>query len=251
MQLTLRGRRDERQDELVVVALPHAGAVGAPLGALRRALGPAVSVVAPEYPGHGMRVGDAPLTDPEHLVDALVETLRLLPLARTVLLGISMGARVAYEVSRRLLELGYPPAGLICCVSRAPHTGIGHPPLAALPPDEFAEAATRLGLLAPGVLGIPEAAELVRALQADLEILERMPPCSPHRVPVRSAVIGARGDWLVPESSLRAWGEVMVGPVLQLRLPGGHLDWLGMTGDAADTLRRAWRHVTPLAADDG
>lgn len=246
----MRGRLHGLPDEPVVVVLPHAGAVVPPLGTVRRALGPAVGVVAPEYPGHGMRVWEDPLTDPDMLLDAVVRAVRELPLVRTVLLGVSMGARVAYEVCRRLLELGEPPAGLICCVSRAPHTGIGHRPLAALPADEFAAAATRLGLLAPGVLRIPEAAELVRALQADLQILERMPPCSPRRLPVRSAVIGARGDWLVPEPSLRAWGEVLVDPVLQLRVSGGHLDWLGLPDDAARALRRAWGHVTQVA-DDG
>src|SRR5690606_12382069 len=117
----------------------------------------------------------------------------------------------------RLVEAGTPPEGLIVCGSRSPQTGVGHPPIAHLPSgDPFLREAVALGLAAREMLELPELAEsFVGPLQADLVMVESFPyrPSRP-RLPVPTCVVGMRGDWVVPEPSLRGWDDLCVDPPL-------------------------------------
>jgi surfactin synthase thioesterase subunit len=199
------------------------------------------AVVDVTLPGHA-GYGDAPVSEAEPLLAVLFEAL--LPLAdrRPVLIGFSMGGRIAFELARRLTEAGRPCAGLVVCVSRAPHTGVGHRPLSGLNSEAFASTATGLGLMAPQLIGLPDAEPLIEALRADLAVVERMPSAPSTPLDVPAAIIGATGDWMVDEPSLRRWNDVLVDP-LQLRISGSHLAWVEQPTEMSAALVRAIRHV--------
>jgi surfactin synthase thioesterase subunit len=209
----------------LVVAIPYAGGSSRVFRPLRAYLPADCGLALVDLPGHGRRMDEPCIGDVEVVVAELLEALLALPRRQLVLLGYSLGGSLAYELTAQLAERGAPPYGLVVCGTRAPHTGVGHPPVAHLPPGEpFLRAAVDIGLAAPEMLAIPElAASFAALLQADLSMVEsfRYHPRQPLRVPV--CVMGFREDWLVPEPSLRAWNEICHRPPLQLRVDGGHL----------------------------
>lgn len=221
-----------------VVVLPYAGAVSSPAAVLRRGMRDDVAVFAAMLPGHGREPGPA-TDDPTPLLAGLDAALDELPADRPppILIGISMGGRLAYELARQRTARGVPPAGLVVCASRAPHTGIGHPPLAAVAAADFGSAAAQLGLVAPELLGLAGADELLHTLRCDLAVVERMPPVGTDVLRLPATVIGADADWLVPEPALRRWGDLLA-DLWQLRILGSHLGWLRDPGPLCYALDR-------------
>jgi surfactin synthase thioesterase subunit len=209
----------------VVVALPYAGGAGRVFRPLRRYLPADCALALVDLPGHGRRMAAPCVRDADTVVRGMLSALDAWPADRLVLLGYSLGGWLAYELAARLAEAGTPAAGLVVCGARAPHTGVGHPPVAHLPPgDTFLREAVAMGLAAPQMLELPDLADLfVAPLHADLTIVQsfrfrrRAPLCTP------TCVIGFDADWLAPEPALRAWGDLCQRPPLQLRVDGGHL----------------------------
>jgi surfactin synthase thioesterase subunit len=211
------------QARTVLVMVPYAGAVRAPTAGIAAALGPQVCVLPVGLPGHGWSGGGQALRRPEDVVAGVLSAVQGLAGHDVVLCGYSMGARIAFEVARGLHETGPPAAGLIVCMSRGPHTGLGHPPVSHLDGGEFVSAAVEYGLAAPALARLPVTSPLVTALHADMCVVERFPPVMGGPLPVPTAVIGARGDWLVPEPALRGWQDIIEGPLINRRIDGGHL----------------------------
>jgi surfactin synthase thioesterase subunit len=231
----------------LVVVLPYAGAIRPPSALVRAAVGPGVTVTGMTYPGHGA-VGGQLIDDAEELLDGIVSQLMPLAGPRLVLVGFSLGGNLAFELAQRLTAARRPPAGLVICVARAPHTGVGHRPVSGLAGGEFVSQAVRLGMLAPAAAGLDGMSGMIEALRADLRIVERMPfraAAPPLTGP--AAVIGATGDWLVPDPSLRRWADVHAVAPLQFRIPGGHLTWVTEPGPMTTALSRALLHVLPGA----
>jgi surfactin synthase thioesterase subunit len=209
----------------MVVAMPYAGGSSRAFRSLRQYLPPECGLALVDLPGHGFRMGEPCLSDPDVVVAELFDALPDLPAKRLILLGYSLGGSFGYELAARLTDAGRPPDGLVVCGTRAPQTGVGHPPVAHLPAGEpFLRAAVDLSLAAPEMLELPVLADsFAGPLQADLSMVEsfRYRPRPPLDLPV--CVVGFRQDWLVPEPSLRAWDAVCRHPPLHLRIDGGHL----------------------------
>jgi surfactin synthase thioesterase subunit len=240
--------RDDRSARPVVM-LPYAGAMGSPAAVIRPGLPPDAVAYTVSYPGHGRTAGPL-LDDPEPLLE-LIEA-DLLELAESapapVLVGLSMGGRLAYELARRAAERGAPPAGLVLCMARPPHTGIGHRPIAGLPDQDFGPAAAQLALVRPELLSMAGAESMLRVLRADLAIVERVPTVAGPALAVPTTVVGAAADWLVPEPALRRWADLVVEPV-HLRISGGHLEWLAEPGEMAAAVAAGIVHALGPAGE--
>ncbi|WAL67930.1 alpha/beta fold hydrolase [Amycolatopsis cynarae] len=103
-----------------LVCLPHAGGSAPFFFPMSRALAPHVEVLAVQYPGRQDRRHEPFLHTIDGIADRIAELLRGgndLPLA---LFGHSMGAMIAYEVTRRLEQEGRLVAGLFVSGRRAP-----------------------------------------------------------------------------------------------------------------------------------
>ena len=208
-----------------VLALPYAGGSGRAFRPLRGHLPADCGLALLDLPGHGRLMGQQCLTDVEEVLAGLVEAVAELPSRNLVLLGYSLGGSFAHELAARMHADGAPPAGVIVCGTRAPHVGVGHPPVAqAAAGMPFLTAAAALQLAAPEMLQFPELAETFAGpLHADLSMVESFPFRRRAPLPVPTCVVGFASDWLVPEPSLRAWDEVCADPPLHLRADGGHL----------------------------
>jgi acyl transferase domain-containing protein/surfactin synthase thioesterase subunit len=210
----------------LVVAFPYAGASGRAFQRVRRYLPEGCGLALVDLPGHGRRMGEPCLRDVDAVIAELLDALPALPDRRLVLLGYSLGGSFAFELAGRLVSAGTPVEGVVVCGTRAPQTGVGHPPVAHRPAGEpFLRAAVEIGVAAPEMLELPDLTDAFAGpLQADLSIVESFPH-HPRRPPLQVpvCVIGLRSDPLVPEPSLRAWDDVCAHPPRHLRVDGGHL----------------------------
>jgi surfactin synthase thioesterase subunit len=182
-----------------------------------------VEVHVLHLPGRGARLAEPPLADLESLVDAVVDRVALGP-GRFAFFGHSLGALVAYEVTRALRALGRPlPEHLV--VSGFPAPPVAEPDTAVheLPDAELvAEVARRHGGVPPEVLGDPVLRAMVAGpLRADHRVLHgyRWRPSPPLDVPITA--YGGRED-RVTEAELRAWADLTTGPTAVRMFPGGH-----------------------------
>lgn len=96
-------RRLVSAPRLRLVCIPYAGGAAALYRSWAKDLPPAIDVCPVELPGRGLRLGEPLITDmaamAEHIAAAIAELPGNLPLA---LFGHSMGARIAFEVGRRI-----------------------------------------------------------------------------------------------------------------------------------------------------
>ncbi|MEU7279566.1 alpha/beta fold hydrolase [Streptomyces sp. NPDC045431] len=204
---------------------PHAGGAAGAYLALSRRLAPEFDVLAAQYPGRQDRRDEPPLEDVGSLVEALADQLKPLcddgrPYA---FLGHSMGALLAYELTRALDGRGLPgPRHLFLSGRSAPARHATGTDL--LDTDEKILARIRLlGGTAGEILDEPELMELVMPpLRADYRALRSYAwqPGPPLRTPL--TVLVGDSDPVVPVEAAAAWREhTTAGSDLRV-LPGGH-----------------------------
>jgi pimeloyl-ACP methyl ester carboxylesterase len=118
--------------------LPYAGGSAAVFRRWPALLAPRVAVIPVELPGRGMRRGEPPATDLQTLVNILYGSLHKEFSGSFAFFGHSMGAVVAYELSRALLaRTGTQPRRLIVSGRRAPQLPPSRAPMHGLPHDKF------------------------------------------------------------------------------------------------------------------
>ncbi|MGW2746064.1 thioesterase II family protein [Streptomyces sp. NPDC001450] len=239
-RLWLRGlgsRQDTARRRLFV--FPHAGA-GASAYQLARHVPDTVEVCTVQLPGRENRFGEEPLTS----LDAVVTRLAPLIAGHTGLpyafFGHSMGALVAFEVTRRLRALGAAlPARLFLSALRAP----GLPdrdPLHQLP-----DADLLARLAAVELAGLdPELQELLLPLmRADLTVCETYAHRAEAPLPCPLTVLAGADDDTVDAVELAGWREHTTAGFELRRFPGGHLYVRGAEQQLAETITRtvpAW-----------
>lgn len=230
------------QDSVVVgrrryLCLPPAGGTLTSLRTVADAAPPAAAWGV-EYPGRGHRIGEPlPATLPDladQLAGELVERFGPRAVARTVLVGFSMGAFVALEMARRCVVA---PAALVVVGAVAPQRRVPgrHAPdnralaqlLACSPEPELWEYATEL-------------------LRADLRLARdyRVAGVTPAPCPV-AALCGVDDDAV--DDATEGWRPWATGRFTAAVVPGGHLGLL----DADRGLEFwAWmRHIEEVLLD--
>ncbi|WP_308340489.1 alpha/beta fold hydrolase [Streptomyces sp. ISL-112] len=206
-----------------LVCFPHAGGAASSFLPLARALAPDLDVLSAQYPGRQDRRGEQPVDDIGRLADHLTEQVRLRVSGVYAIFGHSMGAVLAYEVARRLVDLKLPgPVALIL-------SGRGAP--AALPSrydrlhsdEEVLRAVRRLGGTTPKVLDDPELRDMVLpALRADYRAIGGYAwrPGPPLAVPI-TALVGD-SDPVVTVAGAEAWGDFTTAGIRTRVFEGGH-----------------------------
>jgi pyochelin biosynthetic protein PchC len=205
-----------------LVCLPHAGGSASFYFPVSRALAPDVEVLAVQYPGRQDRRQEPMIPTIGALADRITALLRDesgLPLA---LFGHSMGAMVAYEVTRRLEAEGTGPAALFVSGRRAPdryrddrvHTRSDEGVIAEI---------RRLSGTEADLLGDEEVVRMILpVLRNDYRAVEtyRHTPGAQLSTPV-VAFTGTE-DPVAPLPDVQAWAEHTTGGFELVPLPGGH-----------------------------
>jgi surfactin synthase thioesterase subunit len=204
-----------------LLCLPHAGS-GA--GAYRRwpaAFGSSVEVSALQLPGRESRIHETPAVDPAEVADA-VRRAADRPYA---LFGHSMGARLGFEVTRRLQDQGGPlPVRLYVSACRPPDAhGLGpYEELVDRDDADLLRGAAAAGGIPSEILASPEMCELILPpLRADLAWLAGLEYRPRPPLPVALVGFAGAGDPMVPPPAMAGWARH--GSQFQQHvLPGDH-----------------------------
>ncbi len=185
---------------------PHAGAGATAYRGWN--LGPHFAVCPALLPGREARQSETPIEDMTQLVAELMQAIRPWLATPFAFFGHSMGAGIAFEVTRVLRTAGLPqPHSLIVSGARAPQLRLNWTP-GPKPTDEELLALS-------GGLALP-------ALRADTNLyrLYRYLPAPPLGMPLYA--YGGRDDSRVTGADVEAWHEQTTGPFKRREFPGGH-----------------------------
>ncbi|BBX19847.1 thioesterase [Mycolicibacterium duvalii] len=203
-----------------LVCFPHAGGSASYYFPLSRALSPEVDVYAVQYPGRQDRHSEPFIETIDELADRVYEVLGDLTDAPVAFFGHSMGAVLAFEVTRRLEQAGRGPSVVFVSGSRAPHRY-----------EDDGSARTDAGLIDvmrdlggtdPRVLGDQDLLEtFLPPFRNDFRALAAYnAPGTGVRAPL--VVMTATDDPKTSEEDARAWDAHTSGPVEVHTFTGGH-----------------------------
>lgn len=183
-----------------------------------------IHVMPVQLPGREKRIHEHPFTGMKSLVAAAMEALVPLPGPKRVLFGHSMGALVAFELTRSLASGRLQgPDLLIISSSCAPHVRRLRPFTYKLSDQELAAILREYQGTAVEVLDDPELMRvLLPALRADLQVFETYVYEPGRLLDCPIVAIGGEGDPYVSVQELDAWRQLTVGPFNRFLLPGGH-----------------------------
>lgn len=184
-----------------------------------------VELLAVQYAGRGSRFVESPHTRLVDLLDDIqpdIETLNDAPMA---FFGHSMGATVAFELTRRLVAGGgVVPRHLFLSGRSGPQPGEGRPP--GSPALDDASLLARLHALSgtpPELLSDPEMVQLMlRTLRADLQALYSWRHEAGEPLPVPITALGGTEDPFVPVQALDTWRRHTAEAFTSLVYPGNH-----------------------------
>ncbi len=188
---------------------PYAGGGASIYRSWNTALAPTIEVCAVQLPGRETRMVERAF----HTMPDLIAKLRqvLLPLLDRpfAFFGHSMGALIAFELTRTLRAAGDPlPQTLFLSAHRAAHLPDAEPPIYHLPDEEFLDGVRALNGTPDGVLDHPELrALLLPLLRADFTLCETYQYEEADPLPCPIVALGGITDYDVPRSTLDPWRE--------------------------------------------
>jgi medium-chain acyl-[acyl-carrier-protein] hydrolase len=189
--------------------LPHAGGGASFYRPWSAATRPSVQVAAIQLPGRENRLAEPRFDRMGALLPALLDGIRKHLDRPFAIFGHSMGALVAFELTRALRREGLPqPTHLFLSAHRAPQLPDRRPSMHQLSDDEFREALRNLEGTPEEVLTHPELMDLLMPLlRADFALCETYAymPEAPLDVPL--TMFGGNEDPYVTREELDAWRE--------------------------------------------
>jgi len=129
--------------------LPFAGGGASNFAGWRHRF-PGVGVVPIQYPGHETRIDEAPLQNIDQMIAELSRTIAPLLDKPYLLFGYSMGARLAFALTKQLVKQGLPPPLRLMVAANVPpnrSSGVAH--TVGLPDQAFKKVVSAFG-------GVPE-----------------------------------------------------------------------------------------------
>ncbi|MEV6826014.1 alpha/beta fold hydrolase [Amycolatopsis sp. NPDC051102] len=209
---------------LRLVCLTYSGGRASVFKGLAAGLPDDVEVCAIEFPGHGRRLGETPLTRLEPLVEQVTDVIGEWVRPPFVLLGYSVGALIGLEVAHELARRGLPgPAALFVAAARAPHRRSARPPLHELSRDELIAGLHQLAGVHNDLLDNEELADvMLPVIRADLGLDETYQARLGRLLGCPIAAFGGREDRSVPHADLLSWREHTTGGFSATTLPGAH-----------------------------
>ena len=191
--------------------------------AWRHAL-PDTAVIAIRLPGRESRLGEPPIGSMAILVETL--GMEILPHLRQpfAFLGHSMGAIVAFELTRWLRSNGHAlPKALHVSAARAPQYRLHHKPDPEPDEQSFVNELRRLEGMPREILDNPELMRIaLPALRADAALYRQYVyhPDEPLALPIHA--YGGMSDPNIQREHLEKWGEQTASEFTIQQFEGGH-----------------------------
>jgi surfactin synthase thioesterase subunit len=244
-------RRHISAPRLRLFCIPYAGGAASLYRHWPDGLPSAIDVCPVELPGRGVRLGEPPISDMAAQCDGIAAAIEQLPGNIPIaVFGHSMGARIAFEVVRRL---DGRVAHLFASGSPAPgmrrHVVLGDSrPAAELSDDEFKQRLRELGGTPLPILDNSELmAHVLPIVRADFILIEAYRP-EPHlRVSCPITAFAGADDpgASATDAAMVAWQQRTSARSRIVGVPAGHFF---LDSHRADLLREIAHDVAPWLA---
>jgi len=184
-----------------------------------------VEVHLVQLPGRGYRLEEPPFTRFFPLVQTLTSILRPYLNIPFAFFGHSMGATLAFEITRQLRRENHPsPVHLFGCCCPAPEKPILKPFIHQLPETEFlAELHHRYNAIPQAILQNAQLTQLfLPSLRADFTMIETYVYAYEKPLNCPITVFGGLQDKAICLDSLEAWGYETYSPFTLRMFSGDH-----------------------------
>jgi surfactin synthase thioesterase subunit len=203
-----------------LICCPHAGGSASAFTALAKALPPSVEALSIQYPGRMDRRKEPGIEDLDLLAKDICAAL--LPLADRPLavFGHSMGAAVAFELTRCLEDAGLSPVRLVVSGRRSPSRGSDIGPTGD---EDIVADLKSLGGTEAKLLDRPVTRELILSVVRKdyrANAAYSCPPRTTVRCPITFLLTD--DDPYVDEGEALAWQDHTDAELRITSLPGGH-----------------------------
>ena len=209
---------------LRLFCLPFAGGGASLFRSWGKALAPAIEVCPIQLPGRENRFLEPAYTDALPLAEILASQIQLYAEKPFALFGHSMGALLAFELTRVLQQQNAPlPLTLFLSAHRAAHLPSRRSLIHELPDEEFIKKLRRFGGFPDEILEHQELLDfLLPTLRADLTLcgLYSHIPSAPLNCPLE--LYAGRQDTEVSPEEVEAWNEHTSQTANLHIFPGGH-----------------------------
>lgn len=216
----LRLPRPPDDAHTLVVCVPPTGAHGASFSSWPAQVPAGTALALVDPPGRGLRMDEAPVTDISEYANAV--TTELLQYGQhLVLVGVSLGGVIAYEICRALLAAGRDVVRLCPVASRPPsaYRGEGRP----LASEDAREYVAQAGLTEPELLQDTAFEELLLPpVLTDLRLAEAYDGRAAAPLPVPIRAVQAMDDPRVAEATAKDWARHTRAGWSEQVLEGGH-----------------------------
>ncbi|HEX8139723.1 MAG TPA: thioesterase II family protein [Pyrinomonadaceae bacterium] len=216
--------RENPLADIRLFCFPHAGGGASAYYLWLSALPSFVELCPIQLPGRENRIREPLFTGLPPLVNALAQALSPHLDKPFVFFGHSMGAKLAFELTRRLRRAGGPaPLRLFVSGHGAPHIQSTEPPIHTLPDAEFIREVQRYEGMPQEIL---ENEELMRyllpILRADFTINETYVYTEEPQLSCPITAYGGLQDEGAPPADIEAWRKQTTGGFEFQMFPGGH-----------------------------
>lgn len=206
------------------ICLPYAGGGAHTYLSWGKELPDNVELIAVQPPGRGTHTSVNPYTDMASLVQGLLTEIVPLLDRPYVILGHSLGSKVAFELLNQLsLHRHRLPDIFIASGSKNPSEKRIAQSIHHLPDAEFIAELARLNGTPRLVLENEELMSLfLPVLRADFEISDKYLYTGTARFPCKLLVLGGKEDVDIPIDSLKHWGQFFSEDMQVNSFDGGH-----------------------------
>lgn len=194
-------------DAVSLFAFPYAGGGTAVFRSFAPLLGKNIRLRPVHIPGREMRIKHPPFSDLSLLSQFLIERLHADFVPPFAFYGHSMGAGIAFEVTRELRRQGRPlPCHLFCSARRAPQVADRFPPLHRLEDREFLDALRRYEGTPSALFSNKELQEIfLPILRSDFALGETYCYQEQEPLPLPITTFAGEYDAVVPPEDVAAW----------------------------------------------
>src|SRR5579872_609729 len=217
-------RKPSPKARLRLFCFPYAGAGALIFRTWSDGLPADVEVCPVQLPGRGTRLMERPFIHLSPLVEALAQALAPLLDKPFAFFGHSLGALVAFELTRRIRrEYGVHPARLFVSAGRAPQTPRGGPTIHALPEKELLAELRMLNSVPSQLLEHEELmAIMLPLLRADFSVYETYVYANEPPLNCPISAFGGLQDQRVKDCDLEAWRVQTSVSFSRRMFPGDH-----------------------------
>lgn len=209
--------------KITLFCLPFAGGSKYSLLFLKKVLPSNITCHFLEYPGRGGRIKESFANDMDEVVSDLYSKIEFSLNKPYAIYGHSMGAKVAYLLSKRISESkNLQPLHVFVSGTDAPSVADKTTPKHLLPKDEFLVAVKELGGLPDEILENAEMLEYFEPiLRADFKASETYQylKTSPLTIPM-TVMTGEKED--IEDADILEWQSETTVPIKFYKFPGNH-----------------------------